>query len=43
MNAKNLLAVLPTIMYGDTVVTPSESMRWLGVYLDRILSFRTYI
>jgi ribonuclease HI len=34
---------LPTIQHGDRTVTAPEALKWLGVHLDRTLSFRTHI
>lgn len=33
----------PTVFHNDTEITPAEDLRWLGVWLDRKLSFKTHV
>ncbi|GES65608.1 reverse transcriptase [Aspergillus terreus] len=35
--------ISPPVMHGDIAKRPEEAIRWLRVWLDRKLSFRTYV
>lgn len=34
---------LPQITMGDVTIQESETIRWLGVFLDRGLTFRNHV